>query len=488
MKYINISRKYELEEFGLDIPTEEIIEEEHPKLMLVKTSYLRDHLSPSPIHATNAGNEFTEESEQELYSEPQGRTDSSLVIYFKTINKFPLLREEEERILAKRIKETGEECKNLAIKWKHLFNKEFLSKFSAKQIKEIREKLKPFNGSFHLFDDLAKLDRKQKKISRTIKRQAKRSTPDQKLQMELYRVEGEISKRIAEINLSKMSIDKLIRSLKKISHTKKNTEKQQILEKALRKILRGICKLSKEMKVLKNELAHANLRLVISIAKKYVNCGLTLSDLIQEGNLGLTRAIDTYDYRRGHRFITYGTWWIRQAIIRALDSKSKTIRTPVYMNERLHQITKASNRLLQEYKREPTLEEIAEETNTSLEFIEKVLQSFKDSTSLDALIEEKGESLPSPVLGNEDFSALGQVISTDLSQIIELMLSDLTLRERKIVKLRFGIGDDHDHTLEEIGCAFNLSRERIRQILEIALNKLKAPQRIMKLKEFMSFN
>ena len=158
------------------------------------------------------------------------------------------------------------------------------------------------------------------------------------------------------------------------------------------------------------------------------------------------------------------------------------------MNEKMNLITKASNHLLQQYKREPTLEEIAEKINTPLELVEKVMQSFKDSTSLDALTEEKRENVTSLALRNETFSTLGQVIHASLSQTTEAILFDLTQREREIIKLRFGIGEDHDHTLEEIGWTFNLSRERIRQIIEVALNKLRAPQRKMKLNDFINLN
>ncbi len=274
--------------------------------------------------------------------------------------------------------------------------------------------------------------------------------------------------------------------MKEISNGHKSTRKQDIVKQELRRTLKKIGATLKKIKILKNQLVQANLRLVISIAKRYTtrDC-LTLPDLIQEGNLGLIRAIDTYDYRRGYRFITYATWWIRQAIIRSLDCHSRTIRTPVYMNEKLNQITKASNRLLQEYKREPTLKEIAEETNTSLEFTEKVMQSFNYSTSLDTLTEEKGEILTNSALGHEPLSPLDQVIHSNLSQITEIILSDLTQRERDIVKLRFGIGEKHNHTLEEIAKYFHLSRERIRQILEVALNKLRNPKRTIQLKDFI---
>jgi RNA polymerase primary sigma factor len=240
----------------------------------------------------------------------------------------------------------------------------------------------------------------------------------------------------------------------------------------------------------KKKLAGANFRLVVSIAKRYVgrSPNLTLLDLIQEGNLGLIRAIDTYDYRRGHRFISYATWWIRQAIIRALDCQSRTIRTPVHINEKFKKITKISHQLLQEYKGKPSLENIAKETNTPLESIEKVIKCFNDTISLDTCIDKGGNDVTTPPLGYPMLSTLGKVISSDLSQHIDLMLSDLTLREREIVKLRFGIGVIHDHTLEEIGEKFHLSRERIRQILERALDKLRNPKHMIQLKDFVDFN
>jgi len=492
MCYTHLNRKCELEECDLDFPEEEIVEEEHPKLMLVdKTNQPGENLPSSHIQADDEVIETPnspEENDKEPYSDPRSQLSSSLVIYFKTINRFPLLKEEEERNLAKRIKESEEECKNLIITWKHLFKKEFLRRFSAKQMKEISKKLKLLNGSFYLFDNLVKLERERKKVNLVRKGRVHGSNTKQELKEKLYKVEAEISKCIAEIIIGKMSINRIIGNLKKIPHSKKNIKKQHMVEKELRRILREIGRTSKKIKVLKNELMQANLRLVISIAKKYAHHGLTLPDLIQEGNLGLMRAIDTYDYRRGHRFITYATWWIKQAIIRALDCQSRTIRTPVYINEKLNQIVKASNRLLQECKREPTLKEIAAETNTPLESIEKVIQSFKDPIYIDDFIEEKGGSVVNPYLDRETISIVDQVTSSNLSHITDGILSDLTQREREIIKLRFGIGKEHDHTLEEIGGEFHLSRERIRQILEVALNKLRNPKHMIKLKDFMDFN
>jgi RNA polymerase primary sigma factor len=235
-------------------------------------------------------------------------------------------------------------------------------------------------------------------------------------------------------------------------------------------------------------MVNANLRLVISIAKKYLNQGVALADLIQEGNLGLMRAIDTYDYVRGHRLVTYATWWIKQAMIRAIDCQAKTVRTPVYVNEKINQIMKASNRLYQEWKREPTLSEIAEVTKTPLESLERVLKSAKDNIPLEYLVEDQIEGAAAA----EDMqsrSIPAQVAADQLAHIVnDMVMSDLTDRERDIVRLRFGIGDEHDHTLEEIGRTFNLSRERIRQILETALRKMRTPEQLTLLREFANAN
>jgi len=484
-----LNRRCELEDSDLDIPTEEIGEDEHPKLMLVfKTTHPAGNLSSSIIQTDDVRGEIYEENGEELYSDQSGEARSSLVIYFKSINRFPLLSEEEERIIAKRIKEDEKECKDLIILWRDLFKNEFLGMFSAKHKKEVRKTLQQLNGSFHLFDDLAKLEREQKKVNRTLKRRDYSFKTQEGLHEGLYKVEAEISKCIAKISLSKTSINKVIRKLKKIPHSKNNTKKRQSVEQKLRRILRKAGELSKDIKELKNEFVHANQRLVISIAKRYSNHGLALPDLIQEGNLGLIRAIDTYDYRKGHRFITYAVWWIRQTIMRALDCKSRTIRKPVYMNDQLNKIVKASNRLLQKCKREPTLEEIAEETNISLESIENVVQSFKDTKSMYTFIEEHGERMITTSFNHKNNPVLEDAISSNLSQIIDVALSDLTSREKEMVELRFGIGVSHDHTLEEIGENFHLSRERIRQILEVALNKLRNPKRMMQLKDFMDFN
>ncbi len=488
---LNIQDKF-LAILDRDLPEEEMNEQVHRQLLLVyKTDQPGKNLSSSTIRASDEvceQSELQEEGEGDLYLSSQGGSSSSLDIYMKTLSRFSPLHEEEEIILAKQIKEREKRCIKLVIKWRGLLKKAYFNKYSTKKTKAITEKFQSCNGTFNLFEYLVKWERKQKKINRELNKLIKDSTTRQALQEELYKVEAEIAKAIAKINLSKTTINRIMRDLKNLSHSKRETKNQGIVKRELRNILKDIDHSSKEIRALKNQLVQAHLRLVIFMAKKHMHRGLSLSDLIQEGNLGLMRAIDTYDYQRCHRFITYATWWVRQAIVRALDCQSRTIRKPIYLNEKLCHIKKASDRLRKECEREPTLKEIAREANVSPESIEKVMQSFKEAVSLDSFIEEKGDSVFNFPKDKKASPIFERVISSNLSQMLDRVLSDLTPREKKVVKLRFGMGATHDHTLEEIGEEFNLTRERIRQILEVALNKLKNPKHMRKLRDFIELN
>ena len=479
----------EVAECDLNLPAGEISEKEHPKLRLVeKASQSEPHLSPfsiQPEEEESALNKFFPEQESEPYSDPQDGVRSPLAIYFKSISRFSLLSGEEETGLAKHIKECEEECKNLVIKWKQLSIKELPKLIPSEKTKVISKKIQLLNSAFQHFDDIIRLERERKKVDRLQKRLSNRSKTKQELKEKIYKIESEISKRIAKVSLCRMNANDILKDLEKLPASKRYIKKQTPIIKEINETLRGIAHISKEIKTLKNKLVQANLRLVISIAKKYVQPGLALPDLIQEGNLGLIRAIDTYDYRRGHRFITYATWWIRQAIIRALDCQSRTIRTPVYVSEKLNRIVKASKRLQQKSKREPTITEIAQEADASLESVEKVMQSFKDAIPLDTFIEEEGEIPINSFSDHGTNSILEKAVLSNLSQVMDGTLSDLTQREKEIVKLRFGIGRNHDHTLEEIGWQLDLTRERIRQILDGAINKLRTPEHMMELRDFI---
>jgi RNA polymerase primary sigma factor len=477
----------------LDGPTAQAYPEKHLKLILVN----ENRQSAEDVD-TYGEKRFDEEAKWGGLSEKDGEDDSgglngiarpALSIYFKSINKYPLLDEETERNLATKIKKREKECMQLMVRWSRLFKKEFLTLSSEKLSKRMRSTVKKSNEYSNLFDDIIALERERKQGARLLKKAAPASHRGEELQEALNKVEAAISKSIAKMPLGERVLTRSIRGIKNIPCAKKNEKKRRVVETELRKTLREISNAIQDIKTFKNQLVEANLRLVISIAKKYLHHVVALPDLIQEGNLGLMRAIDTYDFRRGHRLVTYATWWIRQAMIRAIDCQSRTVRTPVYVNEKLNQIVKASNRLLQEFNREPTLTEIAEETKIPLELIEKTMQCYKDSVPLDVLIDDKGDQVVNPSIPDEAVSLTDQAISADLSHIINnVVLSDLTQREQEIVKLRFGIGENADHTLEEIGTAFDLSRERIRQILEMALHKIRTPKQMVILKDFVNPN
>ncbi len=485
------------------------------------------------IRSKSAGDQ-----EPDSTTESLEKTNDPVRMYLREMGTVPLLTRQGEVEIAKRI-EKGQKSVVKALSRSPVVIAE-ISKFgdnlrknviSIKSlVKFVEEELtteilaKRRRLVLRRVNQIAVLDKEAAKVRIRLRRSKKDGKPYKRLLSQLARYRIPMARIVRDLGLIsviyqrfvkviKRTVDRIVtleresKKLKKLQESPLKLEEAKKVKLRLRAIAKEIKEIEDEVfaspaglkrtlaaikqgeleaEIAKKELVEANLRLVVSIAKKYTNRGLQFLDLIQEGNIGLMKAVDKFEYQRGYKFSTYATWWIRQAITRAIADQARTIRIPVHMIETINKLIRTSRALVQEYGREPTSEEIAEKMDIAVSKVRKILKIAQEPISLETPIGEEEDSHLGDFIEDQGVvSPADAVININLKDQTAAVLQSLTPREEQVIRMRFGIGDGSEHTLEEVGQRFSVTRERIRQIEAKALRSLRHPSRSRRLKAFL---
>jgi RNA polymerase primary sigma factor len=424
---------------------------------------------------------------------PSEKTDNVIWAYLKDIGRVTLLTSDEEYQIAKQIEEGDKKAKNVLFGLCHAVN-ELLE--IGRQLEEETVNIVDVINDIDEMNVTQKDEEKYRKKTissiNTIKslhekkEEIRKQLPgmdeprSEELVHNLKRIEDKTEELLCNLKLNKKILAEI---------AGKVAEQMSLMDDdEARTVEQGLIQLSeidKGLKIVRGRLVQANLRLVINISKRYINRGLSLLDLLQEGNMGLMKAAEKYDYKRGYKFSTYSTWWIRQAITRAIADYARTIRVPVHILESKNKIRKATISLFQELGREPSLEEISLNAGLPLEKVRKIMKVSEGTVSIETPIGDDASKLGDFIADPNASTPLTELLDTSLREEIDKVLSTLTPREEKIIRMRLGIGEKTDFTLEEVGDAFGLTRERIRQIEAKALRKLQHPSRRKVLESFL---